>query len=187
MRKVSELFKLCDDLIILHGISKCGALSDIPKDVKFIDQIVFSIKNLVSTFSFTFGEHNIENHAYSRIGIIIKEGKILGQKKEDAGSNNLANSLINGYPNENMESVLFSNRVCYNEIILEDIEICGIWINALDICDYSWIEINDASKKLNLLVYWFNAFGLLSTYWDENLKEYKADGTKILKFKDIFC
>lgn len=186
--KISELYNKHDRIILTHGVSKNGPESRVPKNIKLADQIKFSIAKSktckLSTSSFVFCKNASEKQLFTRLGIIIKEGEILGQFKEDSGLTCETLHLINSRLMDNIDEVLFFNSPNYNEIILKDVEIFGIYINALQ-PDYDWIEIRNASSELNLPVYFLNVCGLLSTQWNEVSKQYNCVNSEFLKIKDI--
>ena len=185
MQKVSEFLIQEDELIILHAISKNGQESQLPSNIKFVDQIKKSIENSknckLSSFSFTFNQ-NQQLPISATIGIIIKEGDIIGAYDDDSGITCNTIYLCNNPTEKEIEKVIASGRNKHNEIILKNVEIFGIYINVKH-SDYSWIEINNASCELNLPVYFLNDCGLLLTQWNKN--KYNSTISKFLKIKDV--
>ena len=133
--KLSTLYNTYPNVLILHGITKIGAKSEIPPEKTFSERVIFAIESSnnskLSAHSFAF-RINDRRHLWSSVGVILREAVIIAAAIEDTGLTKKSLHLAWSLPKADYQTLLLGpNRVLYNELVVQQAAVMGIYIMGL--------------------------------------------------------
>lgn len=148
--KLSEIYEKFDDLILLHGMSRIGALDNVPREM--FDRYSKIKEEKIYGYLIHVDKPFMN---WVNAGAIVKESKIISAINDDSGTDN------NLVPVNQMEPDIIKNKVNdindsnlqehYSELFYENTEVQGIYyIKDADINDYNEVDVRKTQEKFNI-------------------------------------